>query len=181
MASRIKDPALYQIIYLLSWHAFENEREFEWHKAAIKDFLFTAWEKANPAKEFPEAKIKKFSERTHRFLFSNEMPLETFGDIRLFSTGGWVKAKDMSRELDVRSFDDTSRIHLTYLMEGESSTEVFNRIRSDILRMDELVKTESGRHAYIGEVYYPAAEIGKGDKERDCFGNLRCFWQQSRK
>ena len=167
---KIKDPLLYQIIFLLNWHAFENELEFQWHKEAIKDFLLACWEKANPTQPFPEEKVNEFLNKVERYLFPEKGSgagdsLNIFKDIRVLSTSGKVNEKDI--DLEARTFDDTLRIHLIYKISGEESTEIFGRLKDNALKTKELREKEAGKHTYIGEVYYLVAEIiGECNEEK---------------
>lgn len=162
----IKDPTLYQFIFLFRWHSLENEEEFEWHEEAIRNFFLESWEKVSPKAPFPEAEVDKFLNETENFLFAHEKIENLFKDIRILNSG--VKSggqPNLKLELEIRAYDDAVRIEISYLLEGEYSTNSFLILKNELLDTSKLKKEPSGRHVYIGETYYPAVQIEKCEEQ----------------
>jgi hypothetical protein len=167
MTHIIKDPCIYQLIFLLTWHASEDENEFNWHKETMERFTKASWEKTNPKVSFPQAELQKFLQITQGQLFFGATNSDLYSDIRVLSTGGWIKGTLLSSELEVRSYDDILRIQLGYQLEGEKNTESYGAIKKGILNTSDLEKEASSKHSYVGGVYYPAAElVGQTDKQK---------------
>ncbi|MEO0110020.1 MAG: hypothetical protein ABIL00_04495 [candidate division WOR-3 bacterium] len=161
----VKDPTIYQSIFLFRWHGLEKESEFEWHKKAIREFLSAGWKKVKPNEPFPQEEVEEFLERTKKIIFGQEGREDLFMDVRILSTGWQVVNPNQKLELWTRAYDDALRMQIGYCLEGEHSPQIFSLLEKEILDTAGLQNTSSGQHAYIGETYYPVAEIEKCEEE----------------
>lgn len=160
---RLRDPTLYQWIFLISQHSHEENDKRQDHRRGFEAVVREAWDWMGIASSPPSIELPTFPQPRR---------------MRIAGTDDWQKRDGKQWQLDVYILLDAFCLQLSQAQPGEAPPE--EAFRSLIPWRPPILQGELVRHAYLGEAVCSCAEVPEGLPENDLRGLAEAVLQQRR-